>query len=166
MKRQVFFSFHYSNDNWRASQVRNMGRVSGESTFSDNEWEEVKLKSDAMIELWIDKQMAKRSCVVVLIGENTAGRKWINYEIKKAIELDKGIVGIYIHNLKNIFGNQNNQGRNPFDDFTISRTGRSLSSYIRCYNSPFYTSKYVYEDIQSNMEELIEYAISHRPSTW
>ena len=166
MKRQVFFSFHYSNDNWRASQVRNMGRVSGESTFSDNEWEEVKLKSDAMIELWIDKQMAKRSCVVVLIGENTAGRKWINYEIKKAIELDKGIVGIYIHNLKDIFGNQNNQGRNPFDDFTISRTGRSLSSYIRCYNSPFYTSKYVYEDIQSNMEELIEYAISHRPSTW
>ncbi|WP_138335218.1 MULTISPECIES: TIR domain-containing protein [Streptococcus] len=166
MKRQVFFSFHYSNDNWRASQVRNMGRVSGESTFSDNEWEEVKLKSDAMIESWIDNQMAKRSCVVVLIGENTAGRKWINYEIKKAIELDKGIVGIYIHNLKDRFGNQNNQGRNPFDDFTISRTGRSLSSYIRCYDSPFSTSKYVYEDIQSNMEELIEYAISHRPSTW
>ncbi|MQQ66827.1 TIR domain-containing protein [Streptococcus mitis] len=166
MKRQVFFSFHYSNDNWRASQVRNMGRVSGESTFSDNEWEEVKLKSDAMIELWIDKQMAKRSCVVVLIGENTAGRKWINYEIKKAIELDKGIVGIYIHNLKDRFGNQNNQGRNPFDDFKLSRTGRSLSSYIRCYKSPFSTSKYVYEDIQSNMEELIEYAISHRPSTW
>ena len=85
MKRQVFFSFHYSNDNWRASQVRNMGRVSGESTFSDNEWEEVKLKSDAMIESWIDNQMAKRSCVVVLIGENTAGRKWINYEIKKQL---------------------------------------------------------------------------------
>jgi len=106
MKRQVFFSFHYSNDNWRASQVRNMGRVSGESTFSDNEWEEVKLKSDAMIESWIGNQMAKRSCVVVLIGENTAGRKWINYEIKKAIELDKGIVGIYIHNLKDRFGNQ------------------------------------------------------------
>jgi hypothetical protein len=104
--------------------------------------------------------------VVVLIGENTAGRKWINYEIKKAIELDKGIVGIYIHNLKDIFGNQNNQGRNPFDDFKFSRTGRSLSSYIRCYKSPFSTSKYVYEDIQSNMEELIEYAISHRPSTW
>ena len=97
MKRQVFFSFHYSNDNWRASQVRNMGIVSGDSTFSDNDWEEVKLKSDAMIKLWIDSQMAKRSCVVVLIGEKTAGRKWINYEIEKAIELNKGIVGIYIH---------------------------------------------------------------------
>ena len=112
MKRQVFFSFHYSNDNWRASQVRNMGIVSGDSTFSDNDWEEVKLKSDAMIKLWIDSQMAKRSCVVVLIGEKTAGRKWINYEIEKAIELNKGIVGIYIHNLKDRFGNQSNQGRN------------------------------------------------------
>ena len=108
MKRQVFFSFHYSNDNWRASQVRNMGIVSGDSTFSDNDWEEVKLKSDAMIKLWIDSQMAKRSCVVVLIGEKTAGRKWINYEIEKAIELNKGIVGIYIHNLKDRFGNQSN----------------------------------------------------------
>ena len=154
MKRQVFFSFHYSNDNWRASQVRNMGIVSGDSTFSDNDWEEVKLKSDAMIKLWIDSQMAKRSCVVVLIGEKTAGRKWINYEIEKAIELNKGIVGIYIHNLKDRFGNQSNQGRNP------------LSSYVRCYNSPFFTSKYVYEDIQSKMEELIEYAIAHKPSTW
>lgn len=32
-KRQVFFSFHYSRDSWRASQVRNMGKVSDSSTF-------------------------------------------------------------------------------------------------------------------------------------
>ena len=24
-KRQVFFSFHYSRDSWRAAQVKNMG---------------------------------------------------------------------------------------------------------------------------------------------
>ena len=104
--------------------------------------------------------------MIVLIGEKTAGRKWINYEIEKAIELNKGIVGIYIHNLKDSFGKQSNQGRNPFDDFTLSRTGKSLSSYVRCYNSPFSYSRYVYEDIQSKMEELIEYALVHKPSTW
>ena len=43
-KRQVFFSFEYNKDNWRAGQVRNMGKVSDSSTFSDNDWEEVKLK--------------------------------------------------------------------------------------------------------------------------
>ena len=44
-KRQVFFSFRYAYDAWRASQVRNMGKVSDESTFSDNDWEEVKNKN-------------------------------------------------------------------------------------------------------------------------
>lgn len=41
-KRQVFFSFEYNKDSWRASQVRNMGKVDNSSTFSDNDWEEVK----------------------------------------------------------------------------------------------------------------------------
>ena len=27
MKRKVFYSFHFDNDNWRAGQVRNMGVV-------------------------------------------------------------------------------------------------------------------------------------------
>ena len=99
-KRQVFFSFEYNKDAWRASQVRNMGKVDNSSTFSDNDWEEVKEKTDAKIREWIDNQMAKRSCLVVLIGATTSGRKWINYEIEKAYELNKGIVGIYIHGLK------------------------------------------------------------------
>lgn len=79
----MFFSFHYSNDSWRVSQVRNMGKVDNSSTFSDNDWEEVKEKSDTKIKEWIDEQLNKRSCLVVLIGEKTADRKWINYEIKK-----------------------------------------------------------------------------------
>lgn len=95
-KRQVFFSFEYNKDAWRASQVRNMGKVDNSSTFSDNDWEEVKEKTDAKIREWIDNQMAKRSCLVVLIGATTSGRKWINYEIEKAYELNKGIVGIYM----------------------------------------------------------------------
>ncbi|NCA80096.1 MAG: hypothetical protein EOM76_07930, partial [Sphingobacteriia bacterium] len=92
-KRQVFFSFEYNKDNWRASQVRNMGKVDNSSTFSDNDWEEVKSKTDTKIKEWISSQMAMRSCLVVLIGTTTSGRKWINYEIQKAYELRKGIVG-------------------------------------------------------------------------
>ena len=55
-KRQVFFSFHYDNDNWRAAQVRKMGKVDSSSTFSDNNWEEVKEKKDSKIKEWIDEQ--------------------------------------------------------------------------------------------------------------
>ena len=42
MKRKVFYSFHFDNDNWRAGQVRNMGVVEGNQPVSGNKWEEIK----------------------------------------------------------------------------------------------------------------------------
>ena len=75
-KRQVFFSFHYSNDNWRAAQVRKIGCIDNSSSILDNDWEKVKEKDEYRIKEWIDEQLKKRSCSVVLIGEKTANRKW------------------------------------------------------------------------------------------
>lgn len=163
-KRQVFFSFHYNNDSWRAGQVRNMGKVDSSSTFSDNDWEEVKEKTDSKIKEWIDEQLNKRSCLVVLIGEKTANRKWIKYEIKKACELNKGIVGIYIHKLENILGEQDDKGNNPFDYLTLK--GEKLSKFVKCFDSSYASSKSVYNDIKDNIEDLIEYGIENKPSTW
>ena len=42
MKRRVFYSFHYSPDNWRAAQVRQIGSIEGNSPASDNDWEQGK----------------------------------------------------------------------------------------------------------------------------
>lgn len=159
-KRQVFFSFEYNKDNWRAGQVRNMGKVDNSSTFSDNDWEEVKSKTDTKIKEWIDAQMAKRSCLVVLIGATTSGRKWINYEIQKAYELGKGIVGIYIHGLKDSDGNQTTKGSNPFYQFYIGEENKRLSNYVTCFDSNYKSSTYVYDDIKENIEQLIEDAIN------
>ena len=158
-KRQVFFSFEYNKDNWRAGQVRNMGKVDNSSTLSDNDWEEVKSKTDAKIKEWIDSQMAKRSCLVVLIGATTSGRKWIEYEIQKAYELGKGIVGIYIHGLKDRNGNQTTKGSNPFYQFYIGEESKRLSNYVTCFDSSYKSSTYVYDDIKENIEQLIEDAI-------
>lgn len=160
-KRQVFFSFEYKKDNWRASQIRNMGKVDEKSTFSDNDWEEVKEKTDAKIKKWIDEQMAKRSCLVVLIGATTSGRKWINYEIDKAYELGKGMVGIYVHGLKDANGEQTSKGHNPFYN-RFTSDGKRLSNYVECYDPPYSLSKYVYDDIEKNIEQLIEDALSNR----
>lgn len=159
-KRQVFFSFEYNKDAWRAGQVRNMGKVDSSSTFSDNDWEEVKDKTDAKIKKWIDDQLAMRSCLVVLIGATTSGRKWINYEIEKAYELKKGIVGIYIHNLKDSDGNQTTKGSNPFYHIYIGEENERLSKYVTCFDSSYKSSQYVYDDIKENIEQLIEDAIS------
>jgi hypothetical protein len=161
MKRQVFFSFYYDDDNWRASQVRNMGEVDSSSTFSDNDWEEVRYKTDDKIRNWIKDQMRLRSCLIVLIGKNTSSRKWVKYEIEQAYEMGKGICGIYIHNLKDSSGNQSEKGANPFYS-VFTDSGERLSKFVNCFDSSYVTSKYVYDDIKDNIENLIEEAISNK----
>ncbi|MEN9881471.1 MAG: hypothetical protein RLZZ308_654 [Candidatus Parcubacteria bacterium] len=99
-KRQVFYSFHYNNDSWRVAKIRNIGTLEGNKPAPDNDWETVKKGGDQAIEKWINDQMSYRSCMVLLIGSETAGRKWIKYEIKKAWSKGMGIVGIYVHNIK------------------------------------------------------------------
>ena len=160
IKRQVFFSFHYDADAWRAGMIRNMGVVDKSSTFSDNDWEEVKKKSEFAIKRWINSQMEMRSCLVVLIGEETWMRDWVEYEIRKAYELEKGIVGIYIHNLKDKYGNQTEKGLNPFD-YINTINGEPLSKYVRAFDPRYATSSNVYRDINDNLSNLIEEAIEN-----
>jgi hypothetical protein len=162
MARRVFFSFHYKPDNWRASQVRNIGAIEGNSPVSDNDWEEVKKGGDKAIQNWIDGQLKGRSCTIVLIGEKTAGRKWIKYEIETSWNSGKGVLGIYIHNLKDSDENQSNKGRNPFDDFTMKRDGKKLSSIVKAYDPPYSISTNVYDYISENLENWVEEAITIR----
>jgi len=37
---------------------------------------------------------------VVQIGTDTAGKKWIKYEIESSHKKGNGMLGIYIHNIK------------------------------------------------------------------
>ncbi|MBP9019626.1 MAG: TIR domain-containing protein [Bacteroidales bacterium] len=160
MARRVFFSFHYKPDNWRASQIRNMGVIEGNRPVSDNDWEQITRGGDEAIQDWISEQMEGKSCIIVLIGANTAGRKWIKYEIKKAWNDGKGVLGIYIHNLKDKEGEQSSKGINPFDDFTIN--GEKLSIIVKAYDPPYSTSKYVYDYIKEHLVDWVEEAIEIR----
>ncbi|MEW6774604.1 MAG: TIR domain-containing protein [Bacteroidota bacterium] len=162
MARKVFYSFYYKEDNWRASQVRNMGVIEGNQPVSDNDWEQVKKGGDEAIKKWINDQLNGRSCTIVLIGTNTAGRKWIEYEIEKSWNDGKGLLGIYIHNLKDKDGNQSIKGRNPFDDFTLKKDNRKLSSIVQSYDPPYSDSKNVYDYIAKNIETWVEEAINIR----
>jgi len=160
MARRAFYSFHYVPDSWRASQVRNMGVVDGNKPATDNEWEDVKKGGDSAIQKWIDDQLNGKSVAVVLIGAKTAGRKWINYEIKKAWGDGKGVLGIYVHNLKNSEGDQATKGNNPFDEFKIG--DKSMSSIVKAYDPPYSTSTNVYDHIKENLADWIEKAIEIR----
>lgn len=162
MARRTFFSFHYKPDNSRAAQVRNMGMVDGNKPVSDNDWETVTKGGDAAIKKWIANQMSGRSCTVVLVGSNTANRKWINYEIIESWDDGMGVVGIHIHGLKNLDGNIATKGANPFASINYGKTGKKLSSIVNCYNPSGGNSKERYAWIEKHLANAVEEAIKIR----
>ena len=161
-KRNCFYSFHYVPDNWRAATVRSIGAIDGNKPTSDNNWETVKKGGDAAIKKWISEQMSGKSCIVVLVGSNTAGRKWINHEIIKGWDDGKGVVGIYIHGLKDSEGKTSSKGSNPFDSIGYGNTGKKLSSIVKCYNPGGTTSQEKYDWISKHLANAVEEAIEIR----
>src|ERR1700722_15910898 len=136
MARKVFFSFHYERDAWRAGQVRNCNVVSDEDEFGfidSVDWEKLKRAGDDAIERWINAQMLGTSVTAVLIGSETSSRYWVRQEILKSWNRGNGIVGIWIHNVKDQDGETDSAGRNPFEQFQFS-DGTALSSICRTYD--------------------------------
>lgn len=118
MARRVFFSFHYERDVWRANQVRNSWVTKGDrqaAGFWDAaEREMLKRQGKAAVGRWIDRQLEGTSVTVVLIGAETSNREWVRSEIQRSYNKGKGIIGIYIHNLKDKEGNRDTKGDTNF----------------------------------------------------
>lgn len=130
MARNVFFSFHYQRDIWRVNQIRNIGEIIGKAAagFTDASlWEEAKKKGDAAIKKMIDDALQGTSVTVVCIGSQTAGRKYINYEIEKSIERGNAIFGLQIHHLKDKNGKVDPVGATP-DQLTAA--GANVVKYV------------------------------------
>lgn len=58
--------------------------------------------------------MAYKKAVIVLIGQETASRPWVKYEIKKAWADRKPLLGVHIHGLSSM-GSVDSLGRSPFN---------------------------------------------------
>lgn len=157
MARKVFFSFHFENDVWRASQVRNswLTKADRESAgyWDSADWEEVKKKGDAAIKKWIDDQLIGTSVTVVLIGSGTSNRDYVKYELEKSWERGNGILGIYIHKLKNSRGEIASKGDNSFGDIFTSRYDNKKYFFER-----FSTYDWVDDDGYNNLGKWVEAA--------
>ncbi|MDL1976365.1 MAG: TIR domain-containing protein [Deltaproteobacteria bacterium] len=162
MVRQVFYSFHYKPDVMRVSQIRQIGALEGNKPATDNDWETVTGGGDPAIKKWIANQMKGRSCTLVLVGQNTANRKWINHEIVESWDAGMGVVGIRIHGLKNTDGYIAKMGNNPFDYITIGDSEKKLSTVVKCYNPAGTNSKERYAWISKHLANAVEEAIKLR----
>jgi len=154
----VFYSFHFDNDVMRVQQIRNIGILEGNSPASPNEWEQLKRTGKAAVERWIENNMKYKRCVIVLIGSDTANRPWVKYEIEKAWNDNRALLGIYIHNLKCPRNGISKKGKNPFDELQLV-DGTMLSSLVPCYDpSPLNA----YRDVANNIANWIHWAIRNK----
>ena len=156
MARRVFFSFHYDRDVRRVVQVRSSWVVRKEheaQPFYDKaEFEEAKRKAGG-IEKWIEEQMKNTSVTVVLFGAETYDREWVRHEIKRSYELNKGILAIDIHNIKDPQHGVDVQGKNP-----LSYWGNGEGAQRVTFDKKYNTYDWVRDDGYNNMTDWIEAA--------
>lgn len=157
MARRVFFAFHYQNDIYRVNRVRSSWmkhRDAEEAGFFEiSLWEESKKVGDAAVKQMIDEALKGTSVTAILMGAQTASRPYVKYELEKSYSRGNGLIGIWIHGLKNQDGYSSTQGENLLSSYTIEQENQKvyLSSVFKTYN-------WVQDDGHNNIGLLVEEA--------
>ena len=159
MARRVFFSFHYERDIWRANVVRNSWVTQDREAagfWDASLWEEAKKKGKEAIKKMINEGLKGTSVTAVLIGKETSNREWVMYEIKSSYAIGNGLLGVYIHNIKDNEENTDSKGNNPFDTLYIEKDDK------RIYFSEMYnTYDWVIDNGYNNFGDWLEYAAAN-----
>lgn len=156
MARRAFFSFHYERDVWRAGQVRNSWVTKDREAagfWDAASWEEVKKKGEEEVKKWIRKQLEGTSVTVVLIGAETSSREYVKYELEQSWGKGNGILGIYIHQMKDKDGKTDTKGSNTFGPIFTSNNDDKKYFFER-----FSTYDWVNDDGYNKMGDWIEAA--------
>ncbi len=157
MARRTFFSFHYKKDVWRANIVRNswVTKPNREAAgFVDAAaFEEVEKGGDSAIKRWINNQLDGTSVTVVLIGTETNQRDYVKYELQKSYEKGNGMLGIYIHKIKDKDGNTSAKGSNHFGEIGKDSNGNAVY-----FSSAYTTYDWVDDDGYNKLGDWIEAA--------
>lgn len=157
--RRVFFSYHYKNDICRVDQVRASWLARRDQPcpiFQDGSLaEKVATRDEHRLKAMIDHALTATSVTVVLIGTETAYRKYVLYEIEKSILLGHGLLGVYIHQLRDATGRTALRGPNPLDKLNCPGTTWALSQQFETYD-------WVDDDGPANLGHWIEAAARKR----
>jgi len=155
MKGNIFFSFHYENDLWRARQARNAlqaGSAKKALGFCEpDEWKDMIEQGFSSMKTWIDKQILSSSSTLVLIGHRTSELKYVSYAIKKTLQSGKNLVGVDVHRIKNSKGRTSPSGENPFQTIFINLKGKK--TYI---SDIFPTYEWVKDDGYKHLSSWID----------
>ncbi|MNS46512.1 hypothetical protein D3C72_790100 [compost metagenome] len=130
MARRTFFSFHYGPDVWRAWNARNCLTLAGDDAdagFLDSSvFEASKRESDASLKAFLRDGMKNSSVTCILAGADTWSRRWVRYEIVRAILKGNGLLTVDIHGLKNTKGETAPKGEDPLAQIGLYKTDKGI----------------------------------------
>lgn len=127
-KRKAFFSFYYQEDVMRVNNVRNAWKIAHPSSvdnrsfFDSSLWESRKLNNDEALKKLIRAGVLYTSAVCVLAGSSTWSRRWVRYEIARAIIDGRGLLTVHLNGLKHhVTRTPHANGPNPLAFMGIGR---------------------------------------------
>lgn len=104
IKRKAFFSFHF-DDIMRVNNVRNTWKIkhpdssTNRSFYDSSLWEARKLTNPDSIKQLIRLGVLGTSAVCVLAGSMTWNRRWIKYEIARAVIDGRGLLTVHLNSI-------------------------------------------------------------------
>jgi hypothetical protein len=127
MARRTFFSFHYKPDVSRAWIVRNSWMTKPdreESGFFDSSvFESKERESPDVLKRFLRDGLHNTSVTCVLVGEETALRRWVRYELLQSFIRGNGLLAVQIHGIANLERRTGAVGPNPFDSLAFEVEG-------------------------------------------
>jgi MTH538 TIR-like domain (DUF1863) len=138
-KRKAFFSFHF-DDIMRVNVVRNAWKITHPDnalmrSFCDSSlWERRKLEGDASIKRLIRDGICYTSAVCVLVGSDTWWRRWVRYEIARAVIDSRGLLAVHLNGIRH---HQTKAphilGANPLEFMAVGKFQADVWSPTRYY---------------------------------
>jgi hypothetical protein len=139
VKRRAFFSFHY-DDAMRVNVVRNAWKITHRDSatmrsFQDSSlWEARKLTNDSAIKALIRAGVGNTSAVCVLVGSETWRRRWVRYEIARAIVDGRGLLAVHLNSIRHHRTlTAHTRGSNPLDYMAIGKPETDRWKPVRYY---------------------------------
>lgn len=138
-KRKAFFSFHF-DDVLRVNVVRNAWKITHpdnalmRSFYDSSLWESKKLESAEALKKLIREGVSYTSTVCVLVGSETWARRWVRYEIARAIIDGRGLLAVHLNSIKHHQTRMTNTlGLNPLSYLAVGKVQKTLLGLPQYY---------------------------------
>ncbi|MDX6611151.1 MAG: hypothetical protein QOD75_337 [Blastocatellia bacterium] len=117
----------------RVNVVRNAWKIThpdnalSRSFYDSSLWERRKLESDDSLKRLIRDGVSYTSAACVLVGSETWTRRWVRYEIARAIIDGRGVLAVHLNSIRHHqTKTPHTRGQNPLDFIAVGKCSADL----------------------------------------